>query len=69
MGFYTPARSTAPALFVGGWALSQLWLFWAVPLIGAAVAGFVYKALLEGAEEPPITGRVGTESVAAQSCP
>ncbi len=37
-----PARSTAPALFVGGWALSQLWLFWVAPLIGAAIAGFVF---------------------------
>jgi aquaporin Z len=34
-----PARSTAPALFVGGWALSQLWLFWVAPLIGGALAG------------------------------
>jgi aquaporin Z len=36
-----PARSTAPALFVGGWALEQLWLFWVAPLVGAALAGFV----------------------------
>ena len=34
-----PARSTAPALFVGGWALGQLWLFWLAPIIGAAAAG------------------------------
>ena len=34
--------STGPALFVGGWALSQLWLFWIAPLLGAAVAGVVY---------------------------
>ena len=40
-----PARSTGPALFVGGWALSQLWLFWVAPLIGAAIAGVVYKWL------------------------
>lgn len=53
-----PARSTGPALFVGGWALEQLWLFWIAPIIGAAVAGFTYKALLEGDRvEPPITGR------------
>jgi aquaporin Z len=44
-----PARSTGPALFVGGWALSQLWLFWVAPLIGAALAGIVYRWL--GAEE------------------
>jgi len=34
-----PARSTAPALFVGGWALAQLWLFWLAPIVGAAAAG------------------------------
>lgn len=39
-----PARSTGPALFVGGWAVSQLWLFWVAPLVGAALAGAVYKA-------------------------
>jgi len=37
-----PARSTGPALFVGGWAVSQLWLFWVAPLIGAALAGLAY---------------------------
>ena len=40
-----PARSTAPALFVGGWAIGQLWLFWVAPLAGAALAGLVYPAL------------------------
>lgn len=40
-----PARSTGPALFVGGWALMQLWLFWLAPLLGAVVAGFGYRAL------------------------
>ena len=40
-----PARSTAPALFVGGWALSQLWLFGVAPIIGAAIAGYVYPAI------------------------
>jgi aquaporin Z len=38
-----PARSTGPALIVGGWALQQLWLFWVAPLIGAALAGAVYR--------------------------
>lgn len=52
-----PARSTGPALFVGDWAVAQLWLFWLAPLVGAALAGFVYKALLEGDREPPVTGR------------
>ncbi|MCF8306148.1 MAG: aquaporin Z [Ignavibacteriales bacterium] len=38
-----PARSTSQALFAGDWALGQLWLFWAAPVIGAILAGFVYK--------------------------
>jgi aquaporin Z len=38
-----PARSTGPAVFVGGWALEQLWLFWVAPIIGAAIAGVVYS--------------------------
>ncbi len=55
-----PARSTGPAIFVGGWALHQLWLFWIAPIVGAVVAGFTYKTILEGERsEPPITGRVG----------
>jgi aquaporin Z len=40
-----PARSTGPALIVGGWALTQLWLFWLAPLLGAALAGVVYKGV------------------------
>jgi aquaporin Z len=40
-----PARSTGPALFVGGWALQQLWLFWVAPIIGALLAGFTYRWL------------------------
>jgi len=40
-----PARSTGQALFVGGWALGQLWLFWVAPLVGGALGGFVYKWL------------------------
>src|ERR1700757_2675661 len=40
-----PARSTGPALFAGGWALGQLWLFWVAPLIGGALGGFVYRWL------------------------
>jgi aquaporin Z len=42
-----PARSTAPALFVGGAALQQLWLFWVAPIVGAALAGITHKALFE----------------------
>src|SRR5215210_4484905 len=40
-----PARSTGPALFVGGWAIAQLWLFWVAPLIGEAIGGFFYRWL------------------------
>jgi aquaporin Z len=42
-----PARSTGPAIFVGGWALAQLWLFWVAPIAGAMVAGVVHKTLIE----------------------
>jgi len=40
-----PARSTAPAVFVGGWALHQLWLFWVAPILGGALAGLAYSGL------------------------
>jgi aquaporin Z len=40
-----PARSTGPALFVGGWAVEQLWLFWLAPILGAVIAGLVYPAV------------------------
>lgn len=40
-----PARSTGPAVFVGGWALTQLWLFWLAPIVGAAIAGIVYPLI------------------------
>ena len=53
-----PARSTGPAIFVGGWALQQLWLFWVAPIIGAVIAGLTYRGFLEGdPPQPPITGR------------
>ena len=42
-----PARSTGPALFAGGWAIGQLWLFWIAPLIGGALGGFLYRWLSE----------------------
>jgi aquaporin Z len=45
-----PARSTGPAIFVGGWALAQLWFFWVAPIIGGIVAGLVYPALSGGTE-------------------
>jgi len=42
-----PARSTGPAVFVGGWAIQQLWLFWLAPIVGGAVGGALYRFLLE----------------------
>ncbi|HXA49261.1 MAG TPA: aquaporin Z [Candidatus Acidoferrum sp.] len=50
-----PARSTGPALFVGGWAIEQLWLFWLAPIVGAAIAGIVYPAI---AAEPEVQAKV-----------
>jgi aquaporin Z len=50
-----PARSTGPALFAGGWALSQLWLFWLAPIVGAALAGVLY---------PLVTGEHGRRDAA-----
>jgi aquaporin Z len=50
-----PARSTGPAVFVGGWALQQLWLFWIAPIIGAALAGTAYLWLVyERPVSPPL---------------
>ena len=50
-----PARSTGPAVFVGGWALGQLWLFWVAPIVGAAAAGVVSRLVI-GADEPDVVG-------------
>jgi aquaporin Z len=47
-----PARSTGPALFVGGWAIKQLWLFWVAPIVGAVLAGAAHRAIL-AARVPP----------------
>jgi len=52
-----PARSTGPALFVGGWALAQLWLFWVAPIVVALIAGWLHRAILEVRQEPDISGR------------
>ena len=49
-----PARSTGPALFVGGWAIEQLWLFWVAPIAGAAMAGLLYQWF---AAEPEVADR------------
>jgi hypothetical protein len=46
-----PARSTGPAMFVGGWAIEQLWMFWLAPIVGAVIAGIAYP-MLAGEAEP-----------------
>ena len=54
-----PARSTATAVFVGGWALQQLWMFWIAPIVGAAVGGLMYRTLEAPSTVerlPPVTG-------------
>ena len=51
-----PARSTGPALFVGGWAVAQLWLFWLAPIAGAALAGVVYPILFGSTTAPKVEG-------------
>ena len=51
-----PARSTGPALFVGDWALAELWLFWLAPLAGAALAGVAYPLLFGSHEAPRVVG-------------
>jgi aquaporin Z len=56
-----PARSTGPALFVGDWALGQLWLFWVAPIVGALLAGWgvrAYRTLLHEELEPEVTGKL-----------
>ena len=58
-----PARSTGPALFVGGWALAQLWLFWVAPLIGGAIGGLLYRWL----SPDPVGEVTGTQPEQAQS--
>lgn len=55
-----PARSTGPAIFVGGWALGQLWLFWVAPITGAVLAGVIYSRLF--AEGPQRTIRAAERS-------
>jgi aquaporin Z len=54
-----PTRSTGPAIFVGGWALAQLWAFWVAPIVGAALAGLVYSRVLE---EKPQSARAAMSS-------
>ncbi len=49
-----PARSTGPALFVGGWAIQQLWLFWVAPIVGAALAGLAYSFFATPEPKPEV---------------
>jgi aquaporin Z len=55
-----PARSTGPAIFVGGWALAQLWLFWLAPIVGGALGGISYRRLMQ-----PASATVASASVRA----
>jgi aquaporin Z len=59
-----PARSTGPALFAGGWALSQLWLFWVAPIVGGLLGGVIHRVLFEKEPEPPISGDLTKPSAA-----
>src|SRR4030095_4791550 len=59
-----PARSTGPAIFVGGWALEQLLLFCVAPIVGAVLGGIVYPLLVGDVEEAPVA--VDSASTAAQ---
>ncbi|WP_323144972.1 aquaporin Z [Massilia phyllosphaerae] len=57
-----PARSTGPALFVGGWAVLQLWMFWLAPLLGGALAGVLYRTVLQrDLSEPVVSGQPGPD--------
>jgi aquaporin Z len=55
-----PARSTGPALFVGDWALTQLWVFWVAPLIGGVIGGFLYRWL--SSPEPTAADRLAART-------
>lgn len=51
-----PARSTGPALLVGGWAMMQLWLFWLAPILGGTLAGVLYRTILQRDLSEPVVG-------------
>jgi aquaporin Z len=57
-----PARSTGVAIFAGGWAISQLWLFWVAPIAGALLAGFAYKWLVAPEAAPSAKASVQVEA-------
>ena len=54
-----PARSTGPAIFAGGWALQQLWLFWLAPLVGGAIGGVIYPAVFGESETQKLAAAAG----------
>ncbi len=56
-----PARSTGPALFAGGWAIGQLWMFWVAPILGAMIAGYFYSWLAGDDQVPPQEDVVGED--------
>jgi len=57
----TPARSTGPALYAGGWAIGQLWVFWLAPIVGAAIAGATYAFITGEQREAEVSGEVSGE--------
>jgi aquaporin Z len=60
-----PARSTGPALFVGDWALTQLWLFWLAPILGGALGGAIYRYVLDEPAESESAPAIAAEASAA----
>ena len=60
-----PARSTGTALFAGGWALRQLWLFWVAPLLGGMIGGTVYRALFAEEAGAPVPAKLATAKAKA----
>src|SRR4051794_24185417 len=62
-----PARSTGPAIFVGGWAISQLWLFWFAPILGAALGGVLYAGVFESAATTTETAAEKSRAALASS--
>jgi aquaporin Z len=63
----TPARSTGPAIFVGGWAIAQLWLFWVAPIIGGTVGGALYAGIFESGHTMTLTPAASKSRVAVAS--
>ena len=62
-----PARSTGPAVFVGKWALAQLWLFWVAPIIGGTVGGALYASLFESGTTTAQPPTISTSKTAVAS--